>query len=160
MNINEVLDSLRQSFQDKKWYYDVGLDDFNRPTVYVHFMNHEVLSAVPNRVGDYDVNVHYAAYKLVGRESYVQDLSAHNIKHMPDDTEPEIEEVDMAALVKELDRLERLCGSNILQDIFYETHDGPNAVTNLSMRFPDVREAVQKLYKVYGFDVIYDELDG
>jgi hypothetical protein len=69
-------------------------------------------------------------------------------------------ELSVRALTDELDRLERLCGSNILQDIFYETHDQNNAVTNLSAKYPEVRQRIQKLYDKYGFDVIYEELDG
>lgn len=69
-------------------------------------------------------------------------------------------ELSVRALTDELDRLERLCGSNILQDIFYEVHDKTNAVTNLSAKFPEVRGRVEKLYDKYGFDIIYEELDG
>lgn len=67
---------------------------------------------------------------------------------------------DIGVLARELDRLERICGSNILQDIFYEIHDGKNAVTNLSARYPDVKDALTQLYDEYGFDVIYEEMDG
>lgn len=69
-------------------------------------------------------------------------------------------ELSVRALTDELDRLEKLCGSNVLQDVFYEVHDGENAVTNLSARYPEVRRRVQKIYDKYGFDVIYEELDG
>jgi hypothetical protein len=69
-------------------------------------------------------------------------------------------ELSVRALTDELDRIERSCGSNVLQDIFYEVHDGTNAVTNLSARYPEVRQRVQKLYDKYGFDTIYEELDG
>jgi hypothetical protein len=69
-------------------------------------------------------------------------------------------ELSVRALTDEIDRLERICGSNILQDIFYEIQDGKNAVTNLSAKFPEVRTRMQKLYDKYGFDIIYEELDG
>lgn len=69
-------------------------------------------------------------------------------------------ELSVRALTDEIDRLERICGSNILQDIFYEIQDGKNAVTNLSAKFPEVRARMQKLYDKYGFDIIYEELDG
>lgn len=69
-------------------------------------------------------------------------------------------ELSVRALTDEIDRLEKLCGSNILQDIFYEIQDGKNAVTNLSARYPEVRQRMEKLHAKYGFDVIYEELDG
>lgn len=63
-------------------------------------------------------------------------------------------------LGRELDRLERQCGPNILFDIFFEIHDGKNAVTNLGTKFPDVHRVMQGLYHEYGFDPIYNELEG
>jgi hypothetical protein len=72
----------------------------------------------------------------------------------------EEEEKSVLHLQKELDRLEKQCGSYTLQDIFYEIQDGKNAVTNMSARYPEVRKGLEKLYSQYGFDVIYEELDG
>jgi hypothetical protein len=69
-------------------------------------------------------------------------------------------ENDIGELIDELSRLEKICGSNTLQDIFYEIHDGKNAVTNLSDRYPLIKGSLQSLYDEYGFDVIYEELDG
>ena len=63
-------------------------------------------------------------------------------------------------LQNELTRLEKVCGSFTLQDIFYEIQDGKNAVTNLSSRYPEVHQAMKRLFDEYGFDVIYEELDG
>lgn len=70
------------------------------------------------------------------------------------------DEKSLRYLQDELDKLERLCGSYTLNDIFYEIQDGKNAVTNMSARYPEVRTRLEKLYKMYGFDVIYEELDG
>jgi hypothetical protein len=156
MNLDEVLDSLSQSFKNEEWFYEVGIGDFNRPTVYVHFMNREILSKIPNKIANFSINVHYAASKKSHKEICVE-APKPIVTYVP---VPLDLDVDMSYLVQELERLEKSCGSNILQDIFYETHDGPNAVTNLSARFPDVRETLQKLYKMYGFDLIYEEMDG
>ena len=64
------------------------------------------------------------------------------------------EPLDIRVLIKELDRLERICGSNTMQDIFYEVHDQANAVTNSSSKFPEVRRRMESLYQKYGFDII------
>lgn len=182
MNVNEVLDYLSQEFKSQKWFYEVGLDDFNRPTVYAHYINKEVLSAVPDAIGTFSVNVHFASYKTAKADQYVEKIGFPKTVTAPTFTAAEFiadgrkaaangvdvgfgqafddPEVSQAMLISELERLEKVCGSNILQDIFYETHDGPNAVTNLSARYPGVREDMQRLYVMYGFDVIYEELDG
>lgn len=72
----------------------------------------------------------------------------------------EEEEKSIMYLQRELDKLEKECGSYTLQDIFYEVQDGKNAVTNMSARYPNVRKGLERLYNLYGFDVIYEELDG
>jgi len=77
-----------------------------------------------------------------------------------DEVADQTQELSIRHLENELDRLERLCGSNTLQDIFYEIKDAHNAVTNLSARYPEVRKALERLYDQYGFDVIYENLDG
>jgi hypothetical protein len=97
-----------------------------------------------------------------GREILEKLIKDREEKERLEDT-PEQEaalELSVRALTDELDRLEKLCGSNILQDIFYEVHDQKNAVTNLSARYPEVRTRIQKLYDKYGFNAIYEELDG
>lgn len=70
------------------------------------------------------------------------------------------DEQSMRHLQNELERLEKVCGSFTLQDIFYEVQDGKNAVTNMSSRYPEVRQSLDKLFVEYGFDIIYEELDG
>jgi hypothetical protein len=71
----------------------------------------------------------------------------------------EDEEQSLRHLQDELDRLEKICGTNTLSDIFFEIKDGKNAITNMSSRFPDVRKSMDKLYDTYGFDVLYEELE-
>jgi hypothetical protein len=130
-------------------------------------MSKDILGgAIPREVGGHHVLVHFASYKDANIMKYADD---GNIKlrsapapkvEVPVEEPREITGADIAYLVQELDRLEKMCGTNILQDIFYEVHDGPNAITNLSSKFPDVRKTLDLLYKDFGFDVIYEELDG
>jgi hypothetical protein len=88
------------------------------------------------------------------------DVSAVVLRDEVDDLSSSEEDKSLSHLIAELDKLERQCGSNTLQDIFYEIHDGNNAVTEWSKRYPDVRKTLEKLYQQYGFDVIYEEMDG
>lgn len=68
-------------------------------------------------------------------------------------------ELSVHVLTDELSRLEKSCGTNILGEIFFEIHDKCNAITNLSVKYPEVRFVLEKLYNQYGFDPIYKELE-
>lgn len=94
---------------------------------------------------------------ILAREVSVRNSDAESA--LSPEEEERLTEMRVQALTDELDKLERICGSNILSDIFFETHDKGNAVTNLSAKFPDVRQRMENLYSNYGFDIIYDELE-
>ena len=174
--MNEVLDYLSQTFKSRDWFFDVGVEQYGRPVVYVKYMCHETLYDIPDTVGGKQVLVHFAASKTVTLASFVNQGTTSAIQPPPLPHEPfelvnevmpvsdeeleVVEDKSMARLQSELDKLEKLCNSNSLQDIFYEVHDGRNAVTNLSSRYPEVRTRMEELYRIYGFDVIYEELDG
>lgn len=172
MDTTEALDLLTRMFQDLDWFSEAGLDQFGRLVVYVKTLNLDVYTAVPDKIGGRQVLVHYASSKAASRDQFVGSVKKMVPPPLPvvemdaidltdeaelleDETPP-----DLRSLTNELDRLEKMCGSNIMQDIFYEVHDGHNAVTNLSVKFPEVRTGLEKLYQRYGFDVIYEEMDG
>jgi hypothetical protein len=162
MDKNEAMQHLTNLLKDYDWFTGVDLcPQTKRVTVYTKYMDKSVYAAVPNMLGTLQIMLAFEGYRSGG--NYKNDLTKTN--HV---TKPLIEDVSAYAelvnegpeLIPELDRLEKICGSNMLQDIFYEVHDGKNAVTNLSSRYPEVREALDVLYANYGFDVIYEELDG
>lgn len=178
MNVDQSISTLTEMFKGKDWFFDVGVDEFSRLVVYVNYMCSDTLYNIPPQVDGTNVLVHFAdAYKAT-REQYTTstrptllDVMARPIKEkleqqsfasclVVEDAEEVIFPNGLQSLVDELDRLEKLCNSNLLQDIFFEVHDGDNAVTNLSAKYPEVRESMDVLYKQYGFDVIYEELDG
>lgn len=158
------MDELTNLFGTKEWFHSVGTDQYGRLVVYIKFMNHETLNDIPDRVDGKQVMVHFASSMTASRDQYTEDLTK---RKAPEptlqeelDSVAEVESpVDLSELTNELDKLEKVCGSNILQDIFYEVHDGHNAVTNLSARYPVVRESLERLYSQYGFDIIYEEMD-
>jgi hypothetical protein len=181
MEVQEGIDILTHLFKDRDWFHSAGTDQYGRYVVYVKYMCQETLYDIPDKVGGKQVLSHFAASKFSTREQYTSQPSPKQEENIPiplvkkvvDVTEEAelvedgVEELpssflqfDLNDLCKELDRLEKICGSNALQDIFYEVHDGKNAVTNLSNRYPDVRKSLEQLYQDYGFDVIYEELDG
>lgn len=180
MDTREGIDLLTSMLKEKDWFCEVGTDNIGRFVVYVKYMNMETMTSVPDKMLGVQVLVHFIASKTAKREDFT-----NNANHVPFAKAPEpapkpvlelvmepdfmddLEELpsnllenDLSVLTDELDRLEKMCGSNALQDIFYEIHDGKNAVTNLSDRYPEVKKGLSKLYDEYGFDVIYEEIPG
>ena len=166
MELNEGIEELTRMFKDREWFSDVGLDQYGRLVVYTKFTCHETLHDIPDKIAGRQVLCHFASSKTATREHYVIDgnhkpfAKPLELVYVAPTKVEESHSDDLSHLISELDRLEKICGSNALQDIFYEVHDGKNAVTNLSERFGLVREDLQRLYDEYGFDVIYDEMDG
>ena len=168
MDVNDVLDHLSKSFKGRDWFFDVGLDEFSRPVVYAHYMTGTVLTDVPSYVEDFQVQVHFAAAKKADKSGYV--ASANHVPFStpillkavvvaaPSKDDVELE-IDIAYLTGELDRLERICGTHILGELFFECHDKHNAVSNLSTKYPEVFQTIKRLYNEYGFDILYDELE-
>lgn len=164
MGSSSSIAMLGDMFKDQDWFFDVGLDQHDRLVVYVKYMCHDTLHNIPNEINGQHVLVHFANYYTATRDQFTNP-NRGTAKAVEASVE---EEFDLPAfskhsisdLIQELDRLEKICGSNILQDIFFEIHDGKNAVTNLSAKYPEVREALDVLYDNFGFDVVYEELDG
>lgn len=169
-DLQSVVATLKQKFQNNKWFHDVALDRYNRPVVYVYELSREVDETVPQTLGGRQVLVHWASSLTFKKEQFVSNGKENDaepislltkVEDVSNDVEYDIQDDEIQSigfLMEELDRLEKICGHNILEDMFYEIHDGKNAVTNLSSRFPEVRVVLDKLYNEFGFDVIYEEL--
>ena len=164
MDINESLSSLKELCRGKDWFHEAVIGEYDRLIVYVNSMSGAVITAVPDVVGGHQVLVHFASALTANKKDFIEDLATATTDPAPPpisspviDDEEDTMPIDL--LIKELDKLERVCGSNVLGEIFFEEHDGTNAVTNLSVRYPEVRKKIHELYEIYGFDVIYDELE-
>lgn len=156
--MNEELKAFVNSLDQYNWFCDAEVDTLGRFVVYVDRMDIPFIGSTPDMIGGYHVLFHFIASQPIHTSpSRVVTIEPEElVEEFPLD---EVE-TNLDFLISELDRLEKLCGSNILQDIFYEVHDGKNAVTNLSAKFTEVRESLNELYENYGFDLIYEELDG
>jgi len=164
-SLNEELQQFVSTLDQYDWFCDVEFDKFNRFVVYVHEYDINFIKDVPQKIGGYHVLFHFAASQSNNHATTVKPLAISIVapvvvKEVPPAPVEETESTDLSFLISELDRLEKVCGSNILQDIFYEVHDGKNAVTNLAARYPEVKEDMSALYEEFGFDLIYEELDG
>jgi hypothetical protein len=170
MDPKEALVQLRHLYQNKDWFADVGTDQYGRFVVYIKYTCEETLRGIADYHEGVQVVVHLDASRTATRDQFTSNLSAPGAsikRYVPEPMASEpvaVELVDedksLRHLTDELDKLEKLCGTNTLQDIFYEIHDGENSVTNLSARYPTVRKSLDRLYDEYGFDVIYEEMDG
>jgi hypothetical protein len=140
------LETLKNLFQDKEWFYDVGQDAFNRPVVYVHLMNLELFSFIRTSCSNPDLLIHYASYAKCDKANYVSSIDL-------DDS------LDLEYLESEVRYLQSISKRDLLQNIFYEIHDGVDAVTNLSTSFPEVRKTLEDLYETYGYDLLYEKLE-
>lgn len=164
---NEVW--LYDQCKGKDWLYDIGTDQYGRYVVYANYINGEVEKCVPDRTPDgKQVLCHFAASLKASADQFIAKpqqstlLVRSTVEEQPADTAEQDMELEQSVqeLTDELDRLEKLCGANVLDLVFYEVHDQHNAVTNMSAKHPEVRRRMQKLYDRYGFDTIYEELEG
>ena len=146
MNINEALDYLSELIEDNDWFHDVGMCPSDKLIVYTKWQSREILEEIPNKIAGYQILVHFAPLGSTKPNVKVFDIEDE-------------QEYDLNDLTKELDRLEKICGTNILGSIFYEIQDQNNAVTNLSAMFPEVRLSMDKLFEEYGFDIIFENLE-
>lgn len=186
-NVDPAEAELLELCRGRDWFGCIGRDQYNRLVVYVHRMTGEVSTFLPDRTSDgQQVLMHWYDSKFGKKEDYmgkVEPTRFHTLTPTPTQfieaareaqkrgvdtgfgqivdemTEEQLLELRVKHLTDELDKLEKICGTNILSDIFFEIHDGNNAVTNLSIKYPEVREKLQSLYSQFGFDILYEELE-
>jgi hypothetical protein len=174
MTNEERIAGLTKLLSKNGWFDSVGINTFGKMVVFVHYINSEVMQSVPDKYEDKYVVTQFtttrsevlkAKYNTTYTPEYYYAPSVTAVVNIPQHIEinqvpNEDKELDVNFLISELDRLEKICGSRTLQDIFYEVHDGKNAVTNLKTSFPEVYDDILDLYEEFGFDIIYNELDG
>jgi hypothetical protein len=134
-----------ESFKNQDWFDSVGIDEYNRDIVYVHYMNLDIIKYIQSCVGN--VLIHFTDSKI-NKEKYVKLVEIDPIT----DRDPS------TTLLRIIGSLQEEYPQNIIQDIFFEIHDGENSLTNFSVTFSNLRSELEDLYNVYGFDVIYDYL--
>ena len=163
---NEVW--LYDQCKGKDWLYDIGTDQYGRYVVYANYINGDVLRFVPDRTPDgKQVLCHFAASVKASADQFIDKPNQSTLlvrqPIVPEPMDEEAQDIKLEQSVQELtdelDRLEKLCGTNTLQDIFFEEHDQKNAITNYSASLPEVKAAVHKLYERYGFDLLYEMMN-
>lgn len=161
MFIHENINSFSESLKQYPWFCNTDLDQFGRFVVYVDKMDLSFISSVPDKIDGKSILFHFTASRIANKDNYIiqgnNNFFTHYVPLEP--VEEEIDDPDLEFLISELNRLKEICGKNILDDLFFETHDNKNAITNHSIKFPAIRESMNRLYNDYGFDLIFEELD-
>jgi hypothetical protein len=173
------LDWLQTLCANQDWYVGVEQVPYQRYVVYAEYIDSQVLRFVPDLTpSGKQVLCHFAASSKDSKTQYLNkvensfalrkfvesslpvDKNEVEIDEIADTPEQEEAlELNVRLLTDELDRLEKICGTNILGEIFFEVHDKENAVTNLGSKYPEVKQRMQKLYDQFGFDILYGELE-
>lgn len=156
MEITEAVSILNERFKGKDWFVRVDVND-RKPLkliVYTKWQTGEILKEIPDRVDDYQVLVHFSYDKVepvklspILQGNFPKSSEIKSNKKLEDDN-----------LIAEFFRMKDIYGNNVVESIFYEEHDGKNCVTNLSDKFPELRNTIHLLYDRYGFDFIYNKL--
>ena len=143
MNRNEAMSQLSQMFKGLDWFYEVDLDQYGRIVVYAHRVDTEIYNLVPTKLGEFQILLHFATNKTATREQFTSNPNApgatlkkfvpevHSpslslllkaeeyLEELDEVVGPEEEEKSLSHLQKELDELERACGSFTLSEILF-----------------------------------------
>lgn len=153
MNFQNLIEQIK----DCDWFCGSGKDDYNRHVIYVNKMNLEILLSLPNECDNVQVLCHYYNSFVIDSSKYVEKIDSEPQNYVVEDSiESKFQKDEIKYHVGLL--LEKY-GVNTVQDIFYEIHDGGNAVTNLSAIFPELKEKMMDLYRKFGFNPLYKEIE-
>lgn len=159
MNL-DYINKLKEELSKKEWFDDIGYDKCGNIIVYIKYSCHETINDIPDYIDGTHILVHFAASKPLIKCKFITEIKARSVIVDEKLSFEEFEsQIDLLKLTNELDSLKNIYGTDVLESIFFEVHDGDNAITNISKDYPLVRESIDNLYNKYGFDVIYDQLN-
>ena len=136
---------LADQFKNEPWFHSMKKDNYGRYIVYANWLDEKIMGNVPEFMDGNKVLLHYSCSDNLQENKYISTVN--------------FEEIKTPNLLNELDRLEGICGEKILANIFYEVHDRQNATSNYSKKYPQVRESMENLYKIFGFNNIHDQFE-
>jgi hypothetical protein len=140
--------------KDKEWFSDVSTELHDRYIVYVHYMDADIFSFIPQTFNGKQIVIHFAANRKAVKDYWINTPNTTALAFV------KVEEDSLEFLIDEIERLAMKADIDTLISIFEEVHDGPeNAVTNLSGQYPEIRKRMEKLYDTFGYDIVWEELD-
>lgn len=159
MNLDYIR-KLKEELSKKEWFDDIGYDKYGNIIVYIKYSCNETIYDIPDYIEGKHVLVHFAVSKPSVKCKFITEIKTRSVIIDEQLSFEEFEsQIDLLKLTNELDSLKNIYGSDVLETIFFEVHDGVNAITNISKIYPIVRESIDNLYNKYGFDVIYDQFN-
>lgn len=159
MNLDNI-NKLKEELSKKEWFDDIGHDKYGNVIVYIKYSCYETINNIPDYIDGAHILVHFAASKPSVKCKFITEIKTRSVIVDEQLSFEEFEsQIDLLKLTNELDSLKNIYGDDVLEVIFFEVHDGKNAITNVSKTYPLVRESIDKLYNKYGFDVIYDQFN-
>lgn len=144
-----LVTNLDNSIVNSDWFDSIEIIN-NKILVYVKEMSLDILQAIPQKIDGKPVFVHFLSSKNVSIDHYVDKKDFGS-------TTQSGSEYQM--LHCELSDMRKLCDYSSILDIFYEIHDGDNAITSFSEEYPMIKESMKVLYNKYGFDPIFKEIN-
>lgn len=163
LDVNSVgLNQLANMYKDKDWYHSVGFDKYGRYVLYIKYTCNETLHDLPDFVFGKQLLVHFGASATAKRDQFVENLqsvgrimSANLSKQLSQEDNEELSNTELETAII---ALIAKWNADLISEIFFEIHDGPNALTQISEEYPQIRATLEKLYDKYGFDMIHEKL--
>lgn len=137
--MQEQTQKIQELLSKYDWFCGTDTDQLSRLIVYVDYMSAFVLSKIPDSVDNTQVLLHFDKSRKVSND-------------------PIVLYQEEKSIAKQLLELSLTCPIEEVEHIFYEVHDGGNAVTASSVNYPDARLTIENLYDSYGFDVLHEEI--
>ena len=146
--MNENIDDFSSLFIEKDWFHSTGMDEFNRPIVYVKKINKEVMDFIPDKINNKQIIVRFSAAKLALKSDYVSEFRSFNYDNLIS--------FDITASIKDIKSLEDKYGLSNVMEVFYHIHDGLSEKGYAAKEYPELHSKLQSLYDELGFDILYE----
>lgn len=148
---------LTEQFSKEVWFDSIDKDKFGRHVVYAKYMNAFIMQSVPVEHEGNHILLHFAGSKAAEAGKYTT-ITSLIPRILPEFIPAPVEEDPAKDLTKELWSLKKICGEDTLANIFFEIHDGADAITSESESYPEVNKRLKALYDEYGFDVLFEQV--
>jgi len=146
------LDNIQDQLSQFDWYHSHVVEP-RKVTIYVNYMNHNVLTAIPDKIGDKQTVLCFSSHVLAKADDYSFFPQVKKQEELGEQEDVTFDDL------KELDYIISVAGIENTLHLFYEIHDSDDNVTQVASAFPLEAKAMAKLYDKYGFDVLYDYLE-
>jgi hypothetical protein len=149
---DNALKTLVSKFGSQSWFHSAEIEPTWKQTVilYAKEMSPEILKAVPERIEDCRVLLHFSSYKELV-ENAKKPIAAPVAME-----EKQKKEVEEPTLTSRVWALKKICGKENLLSVLNEIN--AKAETKVAEEYPAVLEELTKLDDEFGYDVLYEEL--